>query len=84
MQSVNYICERCGELAVICHHKEHITPQNKHDSNITLNWNNLEALCMTCHNQEHFSEGSICADGLSFDNNGNLVKKYTPANKLGK
>ncbi|PEW67196.1 HNH endonuclease [Bacillus cereus] len=74
MQSKNYLCERCGGIAVICHHKQYITPQNIHDPNITLSWNNLEALCMTCHTQEHLS-GGICAEGLAFDSKGNLIQK---------
>ena len=28
MMSKHYICERCGGLAKICHHKTYITPQN--------------------------------------------------------
>ncbi|MBG9937441.1 HNH endonuclease [Bacillus tropicus] len=74
MQSKHYLCERCGDIAVICHHKQYITPQNINNPNITLNWDNLEALCQTCHNQEHHS-GDICANGLVFDNKGNLIQK---------
>ncbi len=55
MLSKSYICERCGRPAEIAHHKTHITPQNLHDPAITLNAQNLEALCLTCHNWEHFS-----------------------------
>ncbi|KSU86562.1 HNH endonuclease [Priestia veravalensis] len=77
MQSKNYICERCGGVANICHHKTYITPENIHDPNITLNWRNLEACCQACHNLEHHS-GGICADGLVFDSNGNLRKKQSP------
>ncbi|TYR78446.1 HNH endonuclease [Priestia megaterium] len=74
MQSKNYVCERCGGIAVICHHKTYITPENIHDPNITLNWMNLEALCQTCHQHEHFI-GKICVDGLTFDSKGNLIRK---------
>lgn len=73
MQSQNYVCERCGDIATICHHKMHITPSNISDPSITLSWGNLEALCQTCHNQEHHG-GAICASGLSFDGKGNLIK----------
>lgn len=76
LQSKHYICERCGGLATIAHHKKHITPQNINDPDITLNWDNLMAICIKCHNAIHGSEP--CADGLMFDNNGNLCKKYTP------
>lgn len=75
MESQHYICERCGELAEICHHKEYITPENINDPNITLNWDNLEALCRTCHQHEHFKDDSTCAEGLAFDSDGNLVQQ---------
>ena len=74
MQSKHYICERCGDIATICHHQEYITPANIHDPNITLNWENLSALCQTCHNLEHHGS-NICATGLVFDSEGNLIKK---------
>ena len=75
-----YICERCGRTAEIVHHKIYITPENINDVNITLNFNNLEALCRTCHQVEHNSEdpeaaGRVTAPGLKFDNNGNLIKE---------
>lgn len=53
MTQRNYICERCGGVAVICHHKKYITPANIYDPSITLNLDNLEALCQECHNKEH-------------------------------
>lgn len=76
MLSKNYICERCGGVAIIVHHKTYISPTNIHDPNITLNWDNLEALCRTCHQNEHFLENKgVTAQGLKFDSNGNLVKE---------
>lgn len=77
MLSQNYICERCGGVAVICHHKTYITPQNIDDPNITLNWDLLEALCQDCHNEEHHTS-PITQDGLQFDEDGNLIQKYIP------
>lgn len=73
MASQHYVCERCEGVARIVHHKTYITPQNISDPSITLDWANLEALCMDCHNAEH-GGGAICAEGLRFDSNGNLVK----------
>lgn len=73
MMSQNYICERCGDLAVICHHKTHLNSENYQNLHIALNHDNLEALCMTCHNQEHFSNGVI-EEGLQFDEKGNIIK----------
>ena len=58
MTSKNYICERCGAVATICHHIKYITPENITDPFITLNWENLEALCIDCHNAEHTGKAS--------------------------
>ena len=58
MTSQNYICERCGGVATICHHKKHLTPKNISDPNITLCWQNLEALCKECHAIEHMAKTS--------------------------
>jgi len=74
MESKNGICERCGRLAHIVHHKEYITPENVSNPDITLNWDNLEALCSDCHNKEHNAGASI-ADGLMFDANGDIRKQ---------
>lgn len=75
MISQHYICQRCGNVARIVHHVKYITPQNINDPNITLNWDNLEALCIDCHNREHMGSDA-CAEGLSFNSNGELI--YTP------
>lgn len=56
MLSKHYICERCGGVAVICHHKTYLTPNNISNANITLNWDNLEALCHNCHDLEHLQK----------------------------
>ena len=73
MSSKNYVCERCNDVASICHHKIYINALNVDDPNITLNWDNLEALCQTCHNQEHFKTKST-DEGLRFDKEGNIIK----------
>ena len=72
--SRNYICERCGKPAEIAHHKMYLTAANVLDPDVSLNPANLEALCMECHNAEHFGQGGATAAGLAFDDNGNLVK----------
>ena len=59
MESKHYICERCGSPATICHHKRYITPGNIGDPNITLNVNNLECLCIDCHNREHIGQAKL-------------------------
>lgn len=73
MASQNYVCERCGNAARIVHHIKYITPANINDVHITLDWANLEALCMDCHNAEHIS-GEICIEGTAFNSNGDLIK----------
>ena len=70
-----YTCEDCGDSAVIVHHIRHITAININDPEITLNFENLRALCVACHNKTHWS-GEACADGISFDDHGNVV--FTP------
>jgi len=75
MLSQNYICERCGRPAGIVHHKTYITPGNINNPEITLNFDNLEALCPTCHQNEHYVKGGVTAEGLTFDKEGNLIKK---------
>jgi hypothetical protein len=69
MESKNYICERCGGVAVICHHRKYITPANIDNPEITLNPDNLEALCADCHNKEHKGKSSTAI----FDENGNMI-----------
>jgi 5-methylcytosine-specific restriction protein A len=76
--SKNYICERCGRPAEIAHHKIYLTAENMTDPDVALNPDNLEALCLDCHNQEHFGSGGATAPGLSFDENGDLIQKGKP------
>jgi len=72
MKSKYYICESCGGVAIIAHHKKYITPENINDPNIILDWNNLKAVCIECHNREH-GGGALC-EGITFDSEGNLKK----------
>jgi len=46
------LCQRCGEeLGYIVHHKEWLTPENVNDPDIALNHDNLEYVCLLCHNK---------------------------------
>lgn len=52
------ICQRCGRVMsdwskLIVHHIIPLTMQNVYDPNISLNENNLEVVCIDCHNAEH-------------------------------
>ena len=71
--SVFGLCERCGRPGYIVHHKQPITDGNVDDPEITLNWDNLEYLCLECHNREHFGVGPTRED-VRFDASGQLIK----------
>ena len=44
------LCEECKDnLGYIVHHKEHLTKNNIDDPEISLNEDNLEFVCKTCH-----------------------------------
>lgn len=72
------LCVKCGAAGEEVHHKEHITPKNINNPNITLNANNLETLCKDCHHKAHgrnqFTEHNEVEEGLMFDSSGNLVE----------
>lgn len=61
-------------LKGIVHHKEYLNDDNYLDINVSLNEDNLEGLCIDCHNQEHFSSLSTRED-LKFDSDGNLIPR---------
>lgn len=76
------LCERCSQPGKIVHHKIWLTPGNINNLNISLNFEHLELLCQTCHNQEHTS-GPVTADGLRFDEFGNLVEVKKDGEEAG-
>lgn len=52
------LCEICLSKGLIVpavhvHHKIPITPETVNDPRITLNHDNLMALCEECHNEQH-------------------------------
>lgn len=58
MKSVGGLCEDCMKegrvtAAEEVHHIKFITPDNINDPNVTLNWDNLVALCRECHRKRH-------------------------------
>jgi len=73
ISKVHGLCERCEQPGVIVHHKEYINIGNVDDPYVTLNHDNLEYLCQTCHNKEHFSKHEPLAKGYAFDVEGNLI-----------
>ena len=50
-------------LGYMVHHKEYINTANIWDTNITLSFDNLELLCIDCHNKEHFERSDFTTDG---------------------
>ena len=75
MVAQHYLCERCGEPAKIVHHKIWLTPKNIHEQNITLCWDNLEALCQDCHNKEHHAK-NVRAKRYAFTADGELIPPF--------
>lgn len=75
-QMQGWVCERCLNRNVIpyedskdyykqfiVHHKIYLTRENIANPEISLNFDNLELVCINCHNKEHFLK-PICADGF--------------------
>lgn len=71
-RKVHGLCERCGQGGKIVHHKIYLSPKNINNPSVTLNHDNLELLCMDCHNDEHMAKLPI-AKGLKFNDNGDLI-----------
>lgn len=75
-QSKFGMCERCNRPnGYIVHHRTHLTPENIADTNISLNFSNLELLCVECHNKEHFEKYAVVREDVYFNEQGELVKK---------
>ena len=80
ISKVHGLCEHCLKEGkhvpgYIVDHIEEITPSNINDPEITLNHENLQYLCVSCHNTKHFGNGEgVVREGLSFDRDGNIVE----------
>lgn len=72
------LCERCGGIGKIVHHKIYINKKNIDNVNVTLNFDNLELLCQDCHNREHILKSSVTRRDVKFDEHGNLIPVSTP------
>lgn len=77
LMSRSYLCELCDRPADLAHHVRYITPGNLHDPEITLNVENLQAVCLDCHNTIHFGAGGAVFRGLEFTPDGDLIKGGT-------
>lgn len=69
------ICERCGSPnGTEVHHKIILNEDNINNPQITLNFDNLELLCQTCHAKHHNSKYSPTRDDVCFNEFGDLIK----------
>ena len=67
------LCERCHDKpGYIVHHKKHLDPVNIKDPYVALSHDNLEYVCLDCHNFEHSGGAALIC---SFDENGRPVAR---------
>ena len=57
----------------IVHHKEHLTDTNYQDPSISMEWSNLELLCIKCHNKEHNTSTNEVREDVKFDEQGRII-----------
>ena len=63
------MCQRCSrDVGYIVHHVKWITPDNINDPAITLNHENLEYVCQTCHSRIEEKDR-----GYKFDEHGRVI-----------
>lgn len=58
MKKAGGLCEDCWAKGIATpaeevHHIKKLTPANIKDESVTLNWDNLVALCHDCHTKRH-------------------------------
>lgn len=77
-RSMGYLCERCMKRGIIqsadvVHHIVPLTEQTVNDLNLSLNWDNLQALCTKCHAEVHAEINGRRAKRYNIDKNGKVV-----------
>lgn len=71
------MCEHCQkELGYIVDHITELTPENINDPDIILNHDNLQYLCLECHNTKTF--GRQKEQRYVFDDNGMIQPRLPP------
>lgn len=61
-------CQRCKEVrGYIIDHIEEVNITNINDPLITLNHDNLQYLCLECHNKKTFGKYSILRENLFYN-----------------
>ena len=68
------LCQKCGTPGYIVDHIIELTPGNINDPEISLNLDNLQYLCLSCHTTKTFSKYKATRKGLDFDENGDLIQ----------
>lgn len=70
------LCEHCkNKRGYIVDHIVEISPDNIDDVDIILNHDNLQYLCLECHNTKTFGKHKNTRENLFFDEEGNIFKK---------
>lgn len=68
------MCESCHNVpGYIVHHKIELTPENIHDPDIALNFNNLKYDCHICHNKENKKNQISGMVQYVFDREGQII-----------
>ena len=92
MKRAHYLCENCLRKGIykpaeIVHHKIELDPVTIERPEITMNFDNLEAVCRECHNIYHDNRGRwsevnqkkrdarAAAQRYFFDENGKVFSK---------
>lgn len=75
--------DRRNKITGIVHHITPINEENFSDDNITINYDNLVGLCLSCHTSVHHPNNCI-KEGYMFDENGMIVKSDGTENDLRK
>ena len=80
ISKVHGLCEHCLKEekhmpGYIVDHIEEITLDNINNPDITLNHDNLQYLCLPCHNKKTFgNDYEVTREGLMFNEYGELVE----------
>lgn len=56
------------------HHKVYIDAKNIWNTDVTLSFDNLELLCIDCHNKEHFERNDFTDEGELKPKQDNILK----------
>jgi len=73
MASAGYLCEVCGGVGEIVHHKVPLTEVNMHNPKISIDNENLQLVCRSCHKRIH-DELDGKKRRIRFDEKGDLIQ----------